>query len=194
LKSLFIFDPVFGVQISYYKEKDVERFIRKFGYVDKLGRQDRLNFGGIYRYGLRTDITGLTLALIGYNPTKCKIESVNGGLALLDDKGGCTAMWHYSSLMKKRNRKHAQTAYVPSMRRKQPRLQYHYGPIIRLGIGTEFLLFLEAIAKGKVYYDPGIKMEQSSSTRPEIKRRSQFRIKAGDLHNLYNNWETVDLA
>lgn len=34
---------------GFYREKGVEAFVRKFGYADKLGRADRLNFGGVHR-------------------------------------------------------------------------------------------------------------------------------------------------
>jgi hypothetical protein len=61
-----------------------------------------------------------------------------------------------------------------------------------LGTGTDFNLFLAEIANGNIYYDPGIKME-NISTKPVIKRRSQFRIKSGNLKNLYYNNETISL-
>lgn len=46
---------------------------------------------------------------------------------------------------------------------------------------------------GRVYYDPGIKLENASSARPRVKRRSQFRVKSSDLPALYQSMETVDL-
>jgi hypothetical protein len=49
------------------------------------------------------------------------------------------------------------------------------------------------MAKGNIYYDPGIKMEQASGV-PQIKRRSQFRIKSGNLTELYKQSETIDLS
>jgi len=48
------------------------------------------------------------------------------------------------------------------------------------------------MAAGNIYYDPGIKMEQAS-TKPVIKRRSQFRIKSGNLPQLYKKSETINL-
>lgn len=179
---------------GYYREAGVEQFIRKFGYTDMLGRPDRLNFGGIHRFGHRAARTRLTLVLDGYDRTANRIVSVNGGLVLLTDNDENAAVWHYSSLMEKWNRKHAQAAYVPSMRKKEPHLQYCYGPTVRLGTGTEFLFLLEAIAAGLVYYDPGIKLEQASSGNPVIKQRSQFRIKSRDLSSLYAKWDAVELV
>jgi len=64
--TLFTPEPTAGI----YKERGVQHFIRKFGYKDKLGREDRMNFGGIYRCGERVSSTGLTLHLTGYNSEK----------------------------------------------------------------------------------------------------------------------------
>lgn len=48
------------------------------------------------------------------------------------------------------------------------------------------------MASGNIYYDPGIKME-NESTKPVIKKRSQFRIKSSNLPNLYKVNEIIDL-
>ena len=178
---------------GYYKEKGAEKFVRKYGYHDLRGRPDRLNFGGVHRYGCRASRTGLTLTLIGYNKDAHRIESPHGGLALIDSQDDCAAIWHYSSLLKLWNKKHARAAYVPSITRSSPNPQYMYGPSVYLGIGTEFLRFLRAVSECVVYYDPGIKLEQEASAHPLLKRRSQFRIKPRQLHALYENWELVDL-
>ena len=178
---------------GYYREKGLEQFVRKYGYPDTRGRPDRRNFGGVHRYGCRADLTGLTLTLIGYNTDTHKIESSNGGLALTDGQGEHAAIWSYSCLLGLWKNKHARAAYVPSITRRSPRLQYMYGPTVRLGIGTEFLLFLRAVAEGAVYYDPGIKLEMASSARPRPKQRSQFRMKSRQLQMLYEKWEQVNL-
>jgi hypothetical protein len=49
------------------------------------------------------------------------------------------------------------------------------------------------MAKGHIYYDPGIKME-NVSTKPKIKKRSQFRIKSEHLPKLYKVNEVVDVT
>lgn len=46
---------------------------------------------------------------------------------------------------------------------------------------------------GNIYYDPGIKMEDAS-TKPKIKKRSQFRIKSQHLASLYKINEIVDIT
>ena len=35
---------------GYYVYEGIEAFIRKYGYNDKLGREARINFGGIHKY------------------------------------------------------------------------------------------------------------------------------------------------
>ncbi len=66
-----------------------------------------------------------------------------------------------------------------------------YGNKIILGVGTDFQLFLAQMALGNIVYDPGIKMENISS-KPKIKKRSQFRIKSQHLSSLYRINEVVD--
>jgi hypothetical protein len=72
-------------------------------------------------------------------------------------------------------------------------LKYKYGNNVILGTGTDFQLFLRQMALGNIYYDPGIKLE-NISTKPKIKKRSQFRIKSQFLPNLYVKNEIVDVC
>jgi hypothetical protein len=179
---------------GYYKTEGVQAFIRKFGYKDKLGRPDRLNFGGLHRFGEKQQTTGLTLELTGYNLQTGKIENTAGGVSLVSEEGETAATWMYSDLMSHWNKKHARASYVPSQCKTDPQRQYKFGPVIRLGIGTDFDQFLRAIQVGSIYYDPGIKMENASSSKPCIKRRSQFRVKSKDIPTLYKAMEQIDLS
>ncbi|MDP2327813.1 MAG: MvaI/BcnI family restriction endonuclease, partial [Dehalococcoidia bacterium] len=52
---------------GFYREHGPEAFVRRYGYADKNGEPDRLNFGGIYRMGQRHETTGLTLSLEGFD-------------------------------------------------------------------------------------------------------------------------------
>jgi hypothetical protein len=175
-----------------YKEDGVETFLRGYGYEDQRGREDRINFGGVHRVGEKHKRTELTLNLIGFDIESSKIKNTNGSIALLDSEENITASWSFSSLLKHWNKKHNQACYVPSLSEVKPKRKYRYGDEILLGIGTDFQLFLGEMAKGNIYYDPGIKME-SASTKPKIKRRSQFRMKSGNLKNLYKTNETINL-
>lgn len=178
---------------GHYKTHGVESFIRKYGYPDKMGREDRLNFGGIHKAGEKHATTGLTLMLVGFDAADGKILTKSAGISLLTDSGVEAATWTYSDLMNHWNKKHAQAVYVPSLKNTDPRLQYSYGNIVRLGEGADFLLVLKALFQGKIYYDPGIKLENASSTKPSTKRRSQFRVKSGDLSSLYLKMDSVDV-
>lgn len=186
--TLFTPEPNGG----FYTEGGVESFIRKYGYEDRRGREDRLNFGGIHKMGLVHPLTGLKLLLLGYDTESGKIRNSDGSVALIDCNGIIAASWSFSSLLKHWNRKHNQACYVPSQTRKEPELEYKFGNQVLLNTGTDFILFLKAMASGDIYYDPGIKLENSSGT-PKTKRRSQFRVKSGLLSELYRKTETINV-
>ncbi|HUI06394.1 MAG TPA: MvaI/BcnI family restriction endonuclease [Verrucomicrobiae bacterium] len=181
-------EPTGGV----YKDRGPEVFVRRFGYRDKRGRKDRMNFGGIYRFGCRHAETHLTLRLSGFDAVNSKITDQNGAVALLTDDGEVAAAWGFAGLLTHWTRKHAKAAYVPSRSRIELRRQYAYGDRVRLAVQTDFLRFLRAMASGVVYYDPGIKVEHVSST-PKVKRRSQFRIASRNITALYGSVELVAL-
>ncbi len=66
---------------GFYKDADVESFIRKFGYADKNDKPDRLNFGGRHVVGQRCPPTGLTMQLVGFDAATGKITDANGEIA-----------------------------------------------------------------------------------------------------------------
>lgn len=181
-------EPTGGI----YKEKGVIEFIKTYGYPDKNGKPDRWNFGGIHKFGERQASTSLTLTLTGYDAEKGKIIDASGGIALITSKDKVAALWDFSGLIAHWNRKHAQAVYIPSMKEDKPELNYSYGNVVRLCKGTDFLRLLKAIAKGSVYYDPGIKLE-NISTRPKAKKRSQFRIHSKNIPSLYESTREKNL-
>ncbi|MFO1033755.1 MAG: MvaI/BcnI family restriction endonuclease [Hyphomicrobiales bacterium] len=174
-------DPTGG----FYKQNGPEAFIRKYGYADRNGRPDRMNFGGVFRAGQHHIGTGLTLSLNGYDVNTDRITDVGGSLALIDQAGNAAAEWSFSRLMGIWNRKHAQAVYVPALARQHPERQYQYGNKVRLAEGTDFPRLIRAIANGTVFYDPGIKLEGVSTAKPATKQRSQFRVKSSELEILY---------
>lgn len=133
------------------------------------------------------------MAMSGYDRLSDKMTDLDGELSLVDGNGEIAASWSFRGLMAHWNRKHAQAAYVPSLFRAPPP-EYSYGPSILLCEQTDFLLFLRAFSKGAVYYDPAIKVENASTHKPVIKRRSQFRVNHGDLQQLYNRHESICLS
>lgn len=178
---------------GFYASNGTDAFIRKFGYLDIAGRADRMNFGGIHKIGERYLRTNLKLELIGFDNLSGKIRNTDGKIALLDIDNNEAASWSFASLLLHWNRKHNQACYVPSLSDKADGRKYKYGNNIILGEGTDFQLFLKQMALGNIFYDPGIKME-NISTRPKIKKRSQFRIKSQYLSNLYKTNEIVTIS
>jgi hypothetical protein len=176
---------------GFYATAGVIAFVERYGYADMRGREDRRNFGGIHRYVAECSRTKLTLQLSGYDPMVGKITNAAGGIALLDVEGREAAIWPYVDLMTHWNRKHASAAYVPSLVKTDDGHWYRYASRVRLGIGTDFLKFLSAVALGMIYYDPAVKVE-NYSTKPRSKRRSQFRIKSADLPALYHRMDTLN--
>jgi len=172
----------------------VEAFLREFGYADKTGRPDRINFGGVYRAGgdFHPD-TGLALRITGVDPATGKIIDLDGALVLLDVRDRIAASWGLRELMDHWNRKHAKAVYVPSLARNPPP-DYRYGSVVQLCEETDFLLFLSAASKGQVYYDPAVKMEDATTMRPTIKRRNQFRVSHSAIGELYLLATHVDLG
>jgi len=182
-------EPTDGI----YKTHGAEFFVRTYGYPDKLGRPDRLNFGGIHKSGQIHPTTQLEMRLIGFDQESGKIRNSDGRITLIDKNENETASWSFSSMLLHWNRKHDKACYVPSQSITTGDRKYKYGNNVILGIGTDFQLFLSQMALGNIYYDPGIKLE-NISTKPKIKKRSQFRIKSRFLPNLYKNNEVVSVS
>lgn len=181
-------EPTGGI----YRRDGPESFIRQFGYAAQSD-EDRLNFSSPHYAWVRNERTRLTLHLLGYDRVKQRITDPHASFALISDTGEVAAEWHYASLLTHWNRKHDKAAYVPSRCQRGDPVQYCYGDRVRLGTGTDFGRFLAAISSGAVWYDPGIKLEGLDTERPRVKRRSQFRIRSGNLRRLYAEFEDVAL-
>jgi hypothetical protein len=174
-----------------YKIQGKDDFIRQYGYGDLKGREDRINFGGVHKVGVKHKRTRLKLELVGFDKEHNKIRNTDGKIVLIDEKDREAASWNFASMIIHWNTKHNQACYVPSLSEKEPERKYKYGNNVILGIGTDFQLFLKEMQLGHIYYDPGIKMENASK-KPEVKARSQFRIKSGYLSQLYKENEVVN--
>lgn len=190
-KAITLMTP--GPTGGFYRQNGVEAFIRKYGYADKNGRPGRMNFGGIFRAGQYHAGTNLTLTLNGFDHQTQRITDPRGSLALIDPAGNAAVEWSFSHLIGLWKRKHALAVYVPALARLEGERQYWYSGKVRLAEGTDFLTLVRAIAGGKVYYDPGIKLEGLNSDAIKTKHRSQFRIKSSELENLYTAMREVSL-
>lgn len=174
-----------------YVEQGAQAFVRRFGYSDMSGRPDRLNFGGVYRAGMRHTGTCLTLRLRGFDAERQQIIDATGGIELVTDEGEVAAAWSMDKLLDHWRHKHAKACYVPYLMRPG---EYRYGSSVLCGVGTGFAHLLAAFAAGTAYYDPGIKLENASTLKPILKRRSQFRVRFADLARLYEAWNSVDVC
>lgn len=180
-------EPTGGV----YREEGVVEFVRRYGYDDKRGRAGRRNFGGIHRVGRVCAATGLMLLLDGYDTAAQKLTRADGQLALTDTKGIVAAAWTFSDLLMHWSRKHANTAFVPAIRRQMMSSEYRFGERILLASGSDYLQLLRAFAVGVAYYDPGIKVETVLGS-PTAKRRSQFRVRRAHVGRLYKDTGRYD--
>lgn len=171
-------------------------FVKMFGYPDKSGKIDRLNFGGKHVAGKECAATQLTLSVDGFNNKTGEITKAAGAITLVDSADTIAASWGFEKIMDHWKRKHSQAVYIPCIMQQSKNKErlYHYGKDIELGTGTSFEKFLSAMLGGFVYYDPGIKLEKASTATPKLKRRSQFRINHTHLNALYDKLEYVDLA
>jgi hypothetical protein len=180
---------------GYYQEYGSASFVRKFGYPDKSGKPDRLNFGGRHFAGAICKTTNLTMTIDGFDLENNKITDAAGIVSLRSEGGLNAASWSFPKLMGHWKKKHSLAVYVPCILRKSSvgNREYYYGNTVELGIGTDFELFLSAMVDKSTYYDPGIKLEYASTDKAKLKPRSQFRINHKNIPKLYKNYEYVDL-
>lgn len=180
---------------GFYRDAGAEAFVRRYGYEDTRGRDDRLNFGGVHSYGQEHVRTELVLTSSGFDSRTGQITDPAGAFILRDRAGNEAARWDFPEFVEHWIRKHSRAVYVPNLVDViAGERSYMFGGAASLGTGTDFSRFMQAMAAGAVYYDPGISLKAASSSSPRIKCRSQFRIKSRDLVQLYNSFESVDTA
>jgi hypothetical protein len=177
---------------GYYTIEGVAQFVKTYGYADKNGIADRMNFGDKH---IVRQCQSLTLKLIGFDSETSSISDASGVIALQHSAGNVTARWSFAKFKDYWKRKHSKAVYIPCMKRMQlGRREYYFGKNAELGTGTSFEMILSAMNLRAVYYDPGIKLEHVSSSKPALKRRNQFRINHKHLDTLYKKYEFVDVA
>lgn len=184
--SLFTPEPDGGL----YGNDGIKAFVTRFG---KESRPGTLYFTGLHRSGTRQDSTGLTLNIVGFDSAKQRIVDIKGGVSLFADNGDVAAHWSFAHLMEKWNKKHAQAAYVPYAARGEMLREYCYCSPVLLGEGTDFSLFLSAMSRGLIYFDPGTKVTIGVDGKTAVKPRSQFRLGVKNLSSLYRSFTHVDI-
>ena len=188
--TLFTPEPDGG----FYFERGVAEFIKKYGYADKNGIQNRLNFGGIYKNGASPHKeTKLALKLIGFS--NGKITDENGFIGLFNSKNEAVARWTFPKLLEHWSKKHARACYVPSeMKEENNTFYYRFLPKISLGIKTTFIKFLACVEAQNIYLDPAGKIILEEEIKQEQKARCQFRIHLKNLSKLYECFEEYSVS
>ena len=173
---------------GFYKDRGPAAFIRRYGYPDKKGRANRMNFGGTYRNASAPDKkTGLALGITGFK--NGSFTGVGGFVGLFDGRKRAVAKWTFPKLMEHWSRKHGRVVFVVSERKGEGGTYYYrYLDEITMGTGTNFVRFLRSVEKGDVYIDPALKLERPPDGREKIKTRNQFRIRVLHLGGLYPNF------
>ena len=172
-----------------YKEEGVETFIRRYGYPNRRGIKDRIDFNGRHKVGFKRPSTGLELKLLGYNASAVEKSDVDGCVALVDEVDQIAASWSFSKLLNHWQTKHANTVFISFKRTSN---QFDYDSKIFLGEGTSFTNLLRGFADQAVYYDPGINLKDDGSEN-KIKRRSQFRVTKKNLAPLFDRFTSTNV-
>jgi MvaI/BcnI restriction endonuclease family len=176
-----------------YGAMGAKKFVEQYG-SPSLKDPSTLYFTGTHRSNARNEKTGLTLSVNGFNPSTQKITDVNGAVVLINDSGQEAAVWSFSQLLLKWNKKHAQAAYIPFSSLHGEDNQYRYANPVLLGEGTDFSRFVCAIVNGSVILDPASKVQDAFTPQSKIKARSQFRITTKHLPALYKTFEAIHLT
>lgn len=167
----------------------VSDFVEKYG--RHTSRENISYFQGIHYAGVAHSSTKMRLEIIGFDIETGRIAKADGCLALISQSGEVAASWSFGKILHHWCRKHNKAAYVPAqVDRSSKPAKYRYGKDVKLCRSTDATLLLKAVADGHVYYDPGIKLERSTS---ETHRRSQFRIKFRQVSRLYRHTEDIDI-
>ncbi len=167
-----------------FSEIPASDWIARYGYPDRKGRPDRLNYGGVYRNG---EVVSLTSHQLTVDPL-----SAHGGIHLRDPSGVAVATWSYTKLLEHWITKHQQCMYVSyekTHRKGDTWFQYFFP--VACGINTEFSLFHKAFQGKSIFIDPGCKLEGSGDAAPKAKVRFQFRSRFSALNLLYKQFQYV---
>lgn len=181
-----------------YKTQGMIWFVRRYGHLAKNPNPKKvggMHFSGQHKVsGSPAKSTGLRMEIIGYEPGM-KVPELNAKIALVNSAGEIAAGWSFSGLIEHWQRKHAQAAYLSSKKRVDAQFgdQFAYDSKVKLGTGTDFFKFLDALARQDVFLDPGGSAWPTTDGSWEKHARSQFRIRHRRLGSLYEKYEEVDL-
>lgn len=170
-----------------YADEGAVEFVRRWGHTSDRS-PDRHDFSGIHRVGERHPRTGLSLTI------------ADDEIALIAADDTVAASWTFPKMLEHWKRKHAAAVFVPSEKRRLgppdgvATTEYRYGADVLLGEGTTFQHLLGALGEGTVYYDPGIHIDRQANGSWRAKKRSQFRVNARYVGELYETSAAVGVC
>lgn len=185
---------------GYYGYSGCRKFLDTYG--RRSIKDGKIRFVGSHRLDRKHASHGTTLELKGFDADEGRIVDLDGGIYLHDPAGTVAASWSFSNLISHWGKKHHQAVYIPYVRVGDA---FHYvgkrswftdpatgkrqlGHIVWMCEGTDFSLFLAALASGAVYYDPGSSMNDPAlSSALKVKGRNPFRVRKGKIHQLYRS-------
>ncbi|MBN4071348.1 hypothetical protein JYT72_02440 [Crocinitomix catalasitica] len=177
---------------GYYAQNDLIDFAKEYGILKTSG--NRYDFTGVHKCGILQQKTKLLMQVDGFDFQNNEILKEDGSVALLDHKGNVALSWSFGKLIEHWEVKHAQAAYVPSIKRsRNETTEYHFGNIVVLGTGTSFWHFITGINFGVIDYDPAVKLTNVKK-KPRGKPRNQFRFSTSFFNGLYDHLERIDLT
>lgn len=170
-----------------YRDPGIASFMESYGHHSD---ERTMYFTGQHKTGLVNGRTGLTMEVRGYDHSLGRIIEPDLGIVLVDASRRVAAVWSYSRLLEHWGRKHDRAAYFRYESRTESGTKLlRYDRNVWLGRGTDFTLFIAALANRVIVYDPGTRMRIDETGKSTVKKRNQFRVGFGSLESLYYSFE-----
>jgi hypothetical protein len=174
---------------GFYRAKGCEQFLNKYGLK---GADSKLRYTGVHVVGHIQSKHKMNLLLDGYDQAANKIVNPGGALRLIDATGQEAASWSFVALVSHWSRKHAKAVYVPT---ENDGAGFSYLSPVWMCEGTDFSLFLQAMAKNSCCYDPGSSLAPVPPfAKKLLKARNQFRVTKAGISDLYKKAVSVPLT
>lgn len=164
----------------------------KLTFLQRWGHESRgkLRFTGLHRVDVAKSGQPLGLSIEGWSDADPRTYDPRGRLVLASRAGEVGAAWLLSDLHSHWLKKHPEVAFVPYSRDK-PANTISFEIPVHAGHGTDFAMFMRALASGHVYLDPGTSMPLDTE---KVHARNQFRVNRTQLDKLYGRFERHDLG
>lgn len=177
---------------GFYHDAGAKEFTIKYGHLTQ--KPNVKYFTGPFYVNKQSKKSELRMILPGFNEQSGLIDDITGGIWLVDKDNQPVAIWSFSTLLTHWCNKHQHACYMHyESNHSISNPCFKYSPIVHLGEGTDFPMFLKAMANDLIMYDPAIKVTFNECENGKVKPRNQFRINVKKLSHLYNNFEEVDI-